>query len=623
MLVDLSLRNREYAQALGLAEDGVAANPKDYRAHLWLAQVRWAMDVHSAEVEPSLRQAVALAGDSPEAQVALVQYLARSAQLARRKELADEHKARAEAEVARAERKFSRHQHALALAQCYAAVGQTAKEEALYEERLTAEPRNADLLLATVGLHLRQGQVAKVKARLHKLVALAGHAPEQAASARRLLWFLEATGGDRLPAEALAAMGIQDVSGGPSHGEEEPVEDLRVKALVLALQGHREARTQAVRILEAIPRRQPLEADDQLLLARLYESLGDWPRARGQFGGLLSRHGEELRYLAQYALSLLKHDEVAEAQRIVERMERLPEEVRKGSFELVGIKARALTAQGKGEAASKLLLAYAKDNEPRTGGVAALLEELKQHEAAEAMYRRLVSVAPSPDAGRLVLAQFLARRNRLGEALDLCEKARAKLPPERVAQISVLVLYAGSPTEHHCERVVRSLEAALLKAPGEGLLLQLAAVRNLQRRFDETERLYRQVLRQNDRIAVALNNLAFLLTFQDGKAEEAEALIGRAIALRGPLFELLDTRGLVHLARGRADLAVKDLEKVVVERPSAGAFFHLALACHRHNQPAQAQTAFARAQTLGLKEKDLHPLEGPAYRRLRTVLARD
>jgi tetratricopeptide (TPR) repeat protein len=302
-------------------------------------------------------------------------------------------------------------------------------------------------------------------------------------------------------------------------------------------------------------------------------------------------------------------------------MERLPEDPARGTFDVVEIKARLQSARGKGAEASRLVLEHARANEHRTGSAAGLLEELKQPAAAEQLYRRLVPLSRSPEVGKLILAQFLARQKRVGEALDLCDKAWPKLAPEMVAQVSVLVLYAG-PTEQRCARVARSVEGALEKQPESiALLLHLAAVRNFQGRFDDAGQLYRRALRLNERHALALNNLAFLLALQEGKAAEAQSLVARAIAVRGPVPGLLDTRGVVHLALGRTDQAVKDLQVAVAERPSAAGYFHLAQAHHRQNKLALAVAALEKAKGLGLEEKDLHPLERPAYRRLKDTLA--
>jgi tetratricopeptide (TPR) repeat protein len=167
--IDLSLRDREYAQALTLAQEAVAANPRDYRHRLWLANVRRVTDPQSAEVEPGLHRAVALAPDRPEPWVALVQYLVRS-----------DKKESAEKEVGQAESKLSRRQHTLALARCYELVGQLDGARELYREQLTADPHNPQLLRGAANFSLRHGDPEQAKRHLHHILALKEKAGEEA-----------------------------------------------------------------------------------------------------------------------------------------------------------------------------------------------------------------------------------------------------------------------------------------------------------------------------------------------------------------------------------------------------------------------------------------------------------
>jgi len=66
---------------------------------------------------------------------------------------------------------------------------------------------------------------------------------------------------------------------------------------------------------------------------------------------------------------------------------------------------------------------------------------------------------------------------------------------------------------------------------------------------------------------VIQNNLAFLLALEGDSHEEALKLIQAAIDEAGPHPALLDTRGVVHLTGGNADLAIKDLLQVVAQAP--------------------------------------------------------
>ena len=83
----------------------------------------------------------------------------------------------------------------------------------------------------------------------------------------------------------------------------------------------------------------------------------------------------------------------------------------------------------------------------------------------------------------------------------------------------------------------------------------------------EAENFYREVLEKNPGHAVALNNLAVLLTLQGKKLDEALSLINKAIEITGPLGSMLDTRACVYIAQGNAEKAVSDMKECIADTP--------------------------------------------------------
>src|SRR5262249_28210636 len=127
--------------------------------------------------------------------------------------------------------------------------------------------------------------------------------------------------------------------------------------------------------------------------------------------------------------------------------------------------------------------------------------------------------------------------------------------------------------------------------------LHLADVKEMTHNFADAERLYRQVLKAQPGNLVAANNLAWVLAHR-GPSPEALELVQRAIAIAGPLADLLDTRAKVYLSLGRAAEAVQDLEDAVNEAPTAMRYFQLALAPERHANPTAPKSPFALARRL-------------------------
>ena len=288
----------------------------------------------------------------------------------------------------------------------------------------------------------------------------------------------------------------------------------------------------------------------------LYEADRDWGHANEHFLVLVSaKGGANAMVLAYYIQALLRRQEGKEAAAWLQRLETLEPD----SARTVGVKARVLSAQGQGEAAARLVEDFAektfkeKKNAAVLGNAASLLEELRRPVEAEKKYREYVKAVEVEQPERtLVLAAFLARQDRLTEALDVAEGVWAKCKPETAAATVVAALRVGRPTPQHFRRVERMLQDAITANPtATNLLVSLADLRDAEAQDAEAEKLYREVLTRNPRNPLALNNLAWLLAFQPAKAAQALELSDRRLAITGPNPSVLDTRGMVLLKLGR------------------------------------------------------------------------
>ncbi|HYT87192.1 MAG TPA: tetratricopeptide repeat protein [Gemmataceae bacterium] len=604
---DLSLRAKDHGRALDLAQKAVAANPKDYREHIWLAQVLRAVG-KQAEAEPVLRQALRLADDVPETWVALIEYLVSSGK-----------KKEAEAELPKARNKLEA-KAPLAVAQCHEMLGEQESARKLYEGNLAAKGDDVAALQVAASFYLRSKQLREAEESLRRIIQLKDKKPAEAAAARRFLAVVLMTSprDHKQRREDLAALGFLSEGGPARQPTQEDVADRRTRALVLAAQNRRGEREQALQIMEGIAKTEPLTAGDHFFLAELYQRTGNWPKAQVHLRNWVSKEGDNPTSLAHYTHALLRHDEVEAAQSWVAKLaEKEPKSLRTAEM-----KARVLVRREKGDEAAALLEAHVKENDAHAGIVAILLEQLGQSKSAEKMYRQWVAASKSPETV-LALAEFLGRQKRVPEALDLCAKAWETCPADRVALASLGILDAGKGADEHYQQVARSLEEAIRKNPKMTSLTRYqATLRSLRGSFQEAEKTFRQALAQNPRDATAMNNLAWLLAFQPSKGAEALELIQQALDIVGPVPAALDTRAVIYLALGRKDQAVKDLEEVVAASPTAAHYFHLAQAWHAAGKRDRALNALLEAEGRGLAESVLHPLERDAYRRLLAALGR-
>ncbi|MBY0523237.1 MAG: tetratricopeptide repeat protein [Gemmataceae bacterium] len=577
-------------QTLELARRAVSADAKDYRNLLWLGQILGSLK-QTEEAEKTLRRAVDLAGDMPETWTSLILFLARNQQ-----------KEAAEKALTEARKRLPATQAMLPLAVCHEALGQGDKARECYRWALASQPDDPLVLRAVAGFHMRMGQPVEAQAHLRKLLASSGDGA--AVWARRNLALALVMGGGYAPSvEALALVEQNLKQPNPA------VEDQRARALVLAAQPNR--RRDSIRALEDSFARVPPTPDEQFLLARLHEADRDWSKARRQLLPLVSG-GDSVNplYLAYYIDALLRHQDTREAELWLGRFEKLEPE----SWRTLQFKARLLTQRKQGDEAIRLLRAY--KGEAAGLPVALLLEELGHTAAAEPVMRQFAADAKGPE-GSLALAAFLGRRGKTEEALDLCERAAVKCPPESIAATCIGILRAAPAPQAQLTRVDQWLTASLRKKPtAPVLLIALADLRDLQGRYADALAMYRLVLQNDPKNALAINNLAVLLALHEKSAESVE-LTKRGMELAGPAPFLLDTRAMCHLALGKGELAVGDLEEAVAIQPTAVRYFHLAQAHRAVRNRTASVAAYQKAKNLGLTAQLLHPLERNEFEKLK------
>jgi tetratricopeptide (TPR) repeat protein len=593
----VNIQNQDMANAIAVARQPIDAGSKDPREHAWLAQVLAAAGQND-EATQRFAEATQLEGADKLAEVWVwyVQFLARTAQAAKAQEVIQE-----------AEKKLAKEIASSVLADCFEALNQLDKAEAIHRAALEAKPNDLALLRSVANFYMRHLLLAKAEPLLTKILEPGMQAPQgDVLWARRGLAMRMALAGDYqqfLRARQLIEQNIKEGGGA--------AEDLRAKASILAVRAS--TQPEAVRILEEQQRTQPPTPDQQLLLADLYEKTRQWPKARDIYRSV-GMQSNQSAVVALCAGKLLRHDELGGAAAWLDRLQKLEPE----SPHTLEIHALVLAkAQGRPEEAGQLLTAYAQKPDANLDWAAALLEEAGQLQAAEELHRKLLAGSGRREKIAPFVA-FLSRHDRTQEALDLCDEVWKSGTAEQAAALMMGVLHAAKPaTAQECKQAERRLLDALAKEPSSlALLIHLAALRQLQQDYPEAETIYRRILSPSSRSPVVLNNLAWLVALRGGKTDEALALINEALNLAGPASALLDTRAVVQLARGKAAAAIDDCRVAIQETPSAIRYFHLARAQLMAKDRRAAAASFKEAQALNLTRESVHPLEQAAYDRL-------
>ncbi|MCC6417051.1 MAG: tetratricopeptide repeat protein [Gemmataceae bacterium] len=300
---EVALRDRDPARALTLARQAVAADSRDYRDRLWLARIQAAAGKDD-DAETTLRAAVAAAGRVPDTWVALVRHLARTGQ-----------KAEAGAALAEAARRLPPDRATLALARAHEAVGELDQAGELYRQALQARPRDFVALRAAADFHLRQDEFRKAEPYLRRLCAAAtGTPPQDGQAARRLL----AIGLATTAAGGAEALTLLDENA--RQRSKNSADDV-ARAYVRAVQPAQ--RSEARRLLEGIENHHALPPEDQFLVVRAWEAVGDDGRARNLMLGLLGAVGDDPRYLTHHIGTLIRAGDLEDAALYLGRLERV------------------------------------------------------------------------------------------------------------------------------------------------------------------------------------------------------------------------------------------------------------------------------------------------------------
>ncbi len=607
LAAEVSLRANDPVRALELARETIPNDSKNYRDRLWLGQILWAAG-EPGQAEPHLRRAVELNGQAPETWITLVQFLART-----------ERKDDARKAIRQAQVQLASEQAPLAVAQCLAELGQFAAARAQLRPFLAAHPDDVRILRADASFAVASGAARDAEAELRAIAGKKNEASDDAEWARRQLAIVLATSGNRQKSlESLQLVGLTQDGAAYVSSDDEPIDEVRAKAKVLSLRNNRTARQSAIRAIQHVIDREPFNIDDQFLLVELYEAEGNWSKARGRLQFLLAGHEQNALYLAHNTLILLRQGSIDDAQSSLAKLERLEP----ASLRTLELKSRLLTARGRSGESVPQLMAWAENHADEIGYIAKLLEEFGQYGPALKLFERAASGRPDRPERALALAAFLGRRNRVADALDLCEKIWASCRPEDAAATIAAVLYSAPIDDAHCRRAAQLIEAEMQKSAKEpGLLFHLGNIRSLQGRYQDAEALYRQAFALDQTNSGPLTNLAWLLVRREGKGTEALQLVSEAILKDGPTPDLLDTRALAYMATGQRDLAIKDLEDAIAVRPSPLKYVHLAQAYLLAKRRNDASSALLDARAAGLSEEGLSPLERENCQRLVQELA--
>jgi tetratricopeptide (TPR) repeat protein len=156
-------------------------------------------------------------------------------------------------------------------------------------------------------------------------------------------------------------------------------------------------------------------------------------------------------------------------------------------------------------------------------------------------------------------AEALRQSGRADQGVALLEGVVQKNSSDPDAYIALSQLYADA---NRGAQAVRLLQDAQTKFPSEtSLTFQLAAVLEKQKKYSESEAVFRQLIAREPDHAAALNYLGYMLADRGDKLDESVGLIRRALQIEPDNGSYLDSLGWAYFKSGKLDLAEEHLKR--------------------------------------------------------------
>jgi tetratricopeptide (TPR) repeat protein len=213
-----------------------------------------------------------------------------------------------------------------------------------------------------------------------------------------------------------------------------------------------------------------------------------------------------------------------------------------------------------------------------------------QHQVDKAIRLLSDALTKSPDSSLLRegLASMAAQAGQFDLAIREYQKLLDTNPKSTLACLHLGQLYEGK--NDYSDAIAMYRRAQQLSPNDAGPAILLAQALATAGQSAEAVALYQKVLSLHPDHAVAMNNLAFLLSETGGNMDEALKLAQRAVQKAPGNALFADTAGYVYLKKGMRDIALRTFENLVQKYPRSSTFhYHLGMALFENGDKAGAK----------------------------------
>jgi tetratricopeptide (TPR) repeat protein len=584
----LKLRVGDTREAERLAKRFLQGEPQSLDAATWQAYVLKSLG-KPAEAEQTLRTMTIQRPEDPAPWLSLLMF-----QVSRK----DMTAANATVETMKLRVKTDRPE--LLWATCYRVLGSKPRADAAYDAALKQWPDDPIVRRTAIDYYELTGRLELAEQSLRHVLRVS---PGLDWARRRLAIILSGRSNDPAAMTEAIALVAKDPKGADSP------DDRLNRAVVLARSTDPRNRDEAIKILERLAAELPQMAILQDTLARSLVSAGRKAEARGHAAKAAAAPDTTPDSILLLAGLALEDKDYSEAEAQLARLTAINPK----ALPTIELGARILHAKGDDVAAVAALRAAfndrktAADGQTIGAGILKILMDLKRFDDAEALGRDLARLGP---AGQIKFAEFLGGRGKIDQARAYLDAAAKAGDPIDVIRASLALATESDTPDAWLDQPEALLKTAMASRPDSLDLIQLLAyLRHLQKKYPDEIRLYHEIIKRKPGSLLFMNNMAWTLSEELGRAQDGLDRIDEALKQAGQQPHLLDTRGVILIRLGRFSDAVKDLETAAAALPTPPVFYHLARAYQKDGNKAEFEKYRAMAKKAGLKPGQLQPSE--------------
>jgi tetratricopeptide (TPR) repeat protein len=193
----------------------------------------------------------------------------------------------------------------------------------------------------------------------------------------------------------------------------------------------------------------------------------------------------------------------------------------------------------------------------------------KQWSEATRTAHEAVKKLPKDKGLKLTLAQQMADAGKSDESVQLAKSVLKGDPEDRDSYIMLSQIYMRLKRWKESEEALAQAEKLAVRPEEKEYIRFLqGSIYERQKKFDQAEQSFRQVLQQNPSNSMALNYLGYMLADRNSHLEEALNLVKKALDFDPQNGAYLDSLGWVYFKLGNYDQAEENLRRAADKSPN-------------------------------------------------------